>query len=56
MIARLLRMKPKFMELCAASCLPEHMKEELCALIEERCSALSPRERTTSDATSADEG
>ncbi len=42
MIARLLRMKPKFLELCTASFLPEHMKEELCALIEERCSILSP--------------
>ena len=52
MIARLLRMKPKFLELCAASFLSEHMKEELCALIEERCSMLSPRERTTLDAAS----
>ena len=46
MIARLLRMKPKFMELCAASFLPEHMKEQLCALIEERCSILLPSIRS----------
>lgn len=56
MIARLLRMKPKFLDLCAASFLPKHMKEQLCALIEERCSMLSPRERKTPDAASADEG
>lgn len=54
MIARLLRMKPKFMELCATSFLPEHMKEQLCALIEERCSMLSPKEQKSSDAGSAD--
>ncbi len=41
MIARILRMKPKFLELCAASFLSEHMKEEFCALIEARCSMLS---------------
>ena len=46
MIARLLRMKPKVMELCAASFLPEHMKEQLCALIEERCSILLPSIRS----------
>lgn len=50
MIDRILRMRQKFMEMCAVSCLPEYMKEQLCALIEERCSILSPRTRKASDA------
>jgi len=38
MIARIVRMKPIFMQMCIDSYLPQYMKEQLNELIEKRCS------------------
>lgn len=41
MIAKIIRMKPIFMQMCIDSYLPQHMKEQLNELIKKRCSVFT---------------
>lgn len=48
MMQRMIAMKPVFLKMCAASFLPDPLKEKLSALIEERTAALTPNTPTAS--------